>query len=406
MEAQKIAVVGAGLMGIGIATTLSLNGFPVLLKVSNPKTIAQKIGTIKDILAVRVKKGIISPNTAEQVLDRITIVDTFDWFDQIDLVIESVLEDFDLKQSIFKTLEVVASPKTIFATNTSSLSITALANLTKRAPKVVGMHFFNPVNIMQLVEVVSGLDTDEETILSIEAVCKKIGKTPIRIQECRSFLVNRLLGRYSNEAMNVIMENNISVNELDNKAQEFAMPIGPLALRDMTGLDIALNITNGNYNEYGIRYEPSPLLKKMVENNFLGQKTSKGFYLYENNNKKPIAVNPELQNLIEQFALNTDVSLDTNNSKQKNFDIRRIFLPMINEAFFAIQENIVKRTELDLAMRLGAGMKKGPFQLAEEIGLSECLRLLEMWQEMYGERFRPAPLLRRLVMGKRTLVVG
>jgi len=174
-----------------------------------------------------------------------------------------------------------------------------------------------------------------------------------------------------------------------------AMPMGPISLRDFTGIDIGHHVAQFNFREYGPRFEPAPLLNAMFEKGWLGQKALRGFYDYDPNTRKPVGLNPELPELLERFP-----------RREQPFDARRLFLPMINEAFLVIQEHIVKPTELDPALIAGLGMRKGPLKLAEEIGLAECLRLLEQLFEEQGERFRPAPLLKRLVWGHRTLVIG
>lgn len=395
MDIHKVAVVGAGAMGSGIAAAMALSGVPVLLKDVDLLAANRGLSQIQKTLAGRVKKGTMTPEAMDQVLDRITPVENYDWFDQVDLVIEAAAEKIEVKHQIFRDLDAATPPHAILATNTSSLSITWIASATRRASQVVGMHFFNPAHVMKLVEVVAGLDTSAETVESVIELSKRIGKMAVRVEECASFLVNRLLGRYSSEALYIVQDQLATPEEVDRAAVELAMPMGPVTLRDFTGIDIGFHVASFNYSEYGPRFQPPPLLERMFERGWLGVKTNRGFYEYDAESRKAVGVNPDLAEILDEFPRRTGA-----------FDPRRLFLPMINEAFLVMQERVVKPTELDPAMRAGLGMRKGPFQLAEEIGLAECLKLLEALFEEQGERFRPAPLLKRLVWGRRTLVIG
>lgn len=395
MEIHKTAVVGAGAMGSGIATALALAGVPVLLKDVSLEAAEQGFARIAKTIQGRVKKGQLSPEKAEQVLDRITVVDDFRWFDQLELVIEAVAENIEVKHALFATLDEVCPAHTILATNTSSLSITWIAAATKRASQVVGLHFFNPAHVMRLVEVVRGLDTSAATVSAMERLCQRMGKLAVEVQECASFLVNRLLGRYATEALYILQDTLVTPEALDEAAVALCMPMGPIALRDFTGIDIGHQVAQFNHREYGPRFEPAPLLEAMFQRGWFGQKTGQGFYQYDAQTRAKLCVNP---GMLELLSIPTDQRLP--------FDVRRLFLPMINEAFLVIQEQVARATEIDPALMAGLGMRKGPLRLAEEIGLAECLRLMEAHFEQHGERFRPAPLLKRLVWGKRSLVVG
>lgn len=395
MEIHKVAVIGAGAMGSGIATALCLAGFPVLLKDVSEAAATAGLLRIQKTLQGRVAKGQLTADKADKALAHVTVVTDYGWFDQMDLVIEAVAEDIDVKHALFKTLDEVTPAHAILATNTSSLSISWIASATRRPQQVVGMHFFNPAHVMRLVEIVAGLDTSTATVDSVTDLCQKMGKMAVRVEECASFLVNRLLGRYSTEALYILQDQLASPSDIDQAAMDFAMPMGPISLRDFTGIDIGFHVATFNHREYGPRFEPAPLLRAMFERGWLGQKTRKGFYEYDAQTHKRLGLNPELPELLEHFP-----------RREGNFDVRRLFLPMINEAFLVLQEHVVKPTELDPAMVAGLGMRQGPLKLAEEIGLAECLRLLEQLFEEQGERFRPAPLLKRLVWGRRTLVIG
>ena len=249
---------------------------------------------------------------------------------------------------------------------------------------------------MKLVEVIPGLETSEDTVNTCLNLGQSLNKLAVRVEECPSFLVNRLLGRYMNESLWCLYEGLAGIEEIDTKASEFVVPIGPLALRDMNGADIGLAVCNFNYQEYGPRFEAPDILEKMVERNLLGRKTGKGFYLYDEKTRKRAGANPEIEDLL---------SKNSGKVKKIDFRVEQLFLPMINEAFLALQERICNPQELDPALMAGLGMRKGPLALANEIGLADCLKMLEQNFELYGERFRPAPLLKRFVHAKKVFLI-
>lgn len=394
MEIRNTAVLGAGTMGASIAVALANSGYPVLLKDVSQAALESGTARIDRFFQSLIKKGLSTEDAAEK-RKLITTQTGYDNFNQVDIAIEAVLEDMNVKRLVFQELENVCRREAILASNTSGLSLTQIASFTKSPDRVVGTHFFNPAHIMSLVEVIAALNTSEEVLATTLAFARSLGKLAVRVQECPSFLVNRLLGRYMNEAL-WCLEEGVSIAEIDQAATEMGMPIGPLALRDMNGADIGLAVASYNHAEYGDRYRPSSVLSAMVKKNLLGQKTGKGFYLYDLETKKRTEPNEEIQ----------DLAIDIRNTKGKlalaPFTPQRLFLPMINEAFMAVQEQICAPEELDPAMQSGLNMKQGPFEMANEIGLANCLVQMQKHYEIYGERFRPAPLLKRYVWGKRT----
>jgi 3-hydroxyacyl-CoA dehydrogenase/enoyl-CoA hydratase/3-hydroxybutyryl-CoA epimerase len=246
-----------------------------------------------------------------------------------------------------------------------------------------------------LVEIIPGLDTSTETVNRSIEFGQSLDKLAVRVEECASFLVNRLLARYMSEALWCLQEGLATAEEIDKAACDYVMPIGPLALRDMNGADVGLSVAKYNYEEYGERFAPPPILEEMVKNKLLGKKTLTGFYLYDSETRKRIGPNPKLDELL--LPLKTPTS-------EKTFDVERLFLPMINEAFLVLQEKVCAIEDLDPALKAGLGMRKGPLELASEMGLSKCLAKLEQLQSVYPERFRPAPLLKRFVWANRTSV--
>lgn len=394
-QIHTVGVIGAGAMGSGIATALLLAGLRVLLQDITLAAATAGKQRIQKTLQGRVAKGSLAAAEAEALLANIALVTDYEGFEQVDLVIEAAAEDITIKHAIFKKLDAITPAHAILATNTSSLSITWIAAATARADRVVGMHFFNPAHVMKLVEIVPGLETSVSTVDSAIALGTRLGKLAVRVEECASFLVNRLLGRYGGEALYILQDGIAGPEAIDAAAVALGMPMGPITLRDFTGVDIGHAVASFNFQEYGERFAPPPLLAAMKQAGHLGQKTLQGFYVYDPQTRAKQGVNPELSVLLERFPKHGDA-----------FDPRRIFLTMINEAFYCLQERVVAADQLDAALRAGLGMKKGPLEMAESFGLSTCLELLEALFRSHGERFRPAPLLKRMVWAGRTRVVG
>ncbi|MBS1956227.1 MAG: 3-hydroxyacyl-CoA dehydrogenase [Cyanobacteria bacterium SZAS-4] len=396
MQVNKVAVVGSGTMGSSIAVALISRGYPTILKDVDDKTVQGGLSNIDRLLKSRVDKG-MSPKEAEA--QRALILPTTDYatFADVDFVIEAVPESIELKRKVFEDLDEWCNVDAIFGSNTSSLSITQIGAFTRRPDKVVGLHFFNPAHLMKLVEVIPGLETSHDTVNSAIELGISLGKLAVRVEECASFLVNRLLGRYINESLWCLQEGVAPVEEIDKAACDYVMPIGPLALRDMNGSDVGLAVARFNFQEYGDRFLPAPILEEMVKLNLLGQKTREGFYKYDENTRKRTGANSRLAEIL--------VKVGGIRESGPPFNAERLFLPMINEAFLVLQEKVCDIQDLDPAMMAGLGMRRGPLALASEIGLAECLRKIEALNQVYGERFRPAPLLKRYVWANRTSVL-
>ena len=390
MDIRKVAVVGAGTMGASIAVALVNSGLQVLLKDIDQQALDSGMAKIDRMLASLVKKGLPQAE-ADQRKAMIKAVENYKDLADVDLAIEAVLEKMEVKTAVFQDLERHCSNDAILATNTSSLSITEIASHLKRPERMIGLHFFNPAHLMKLVEVIPGFDTSDETVSRSIRFAQSLDKLAVRVEECASFLVNRLLGRYMTEALWCLEEDAIGIEAIDKAAVDFAMPIGPLALRDMNGADIGLAVARFNHQEYGERFRPPQVLSEMVSRNWLGQKTGKGFYVYDAETRKRTSVNSELEQLIAENA----------HTQAKKFTPERLFLPMINESFLALQERVCSLDDLDPALMAGLGMRKGPLAMAEEMGLADCLSEIESLFNVYGERFRPAPMLKRYVRAGR-----
>ncbi len=281
---KKIGILGRGTMAVGIAQIFAQGGNEVLMWVrsidkDNPRASLDGLEKGLNKLVIREK---ITPAQMGNTLKNISITDTYEDLKDCDLIIEAIAEDMDLKKSVLKELDSICKEETIFATNTSSLSITEMANATNRPDKVVGMHFFNPVPVMKLVEVIKGLATSEETKQFIYALSESVGKTPVEIEEAPGFVVNRILIPMINEGIGIYAEGLASAEDIDQSMKLGANhPMGPLALGDLVGLDVCLAIMDVLYEEFGdSKYRAHPLLRKMVRGNILGRKTKKGFFEY------------------------------------------------------------------------------------------------------------------------------
>ncbi|MBO0420679.1 3-hydroxybutyryl-CoA dehydrogenase [Vagococcus fluvialis] len=282
MSIKKVMVVGSGQMGAGIAQVFAKSGLEVYLNDISEEIVMSNLGKIDKQLEGQVKKNRLTAEEKQAIMARIQPSTTYESAKEVDLVVEAATERKDIKLSIFKQLDEVASEHTILATNTSSLSITEIALATKRPDKVIGMHFFNPAPVMKLVEVISGLTTSDETKQTINELTQVIGKTGVEVRDSYGFVVNRILIPMINEASFVLGEDVASAEEIDQAMKLGANhPLGPLALGDLIGLDVVLAIMNVLYEGFkDPKYRVSPLIQKYVEAGWLGRKTGKGFFDY------------------------------------------------------------------------------------------------------------------------------
>ncbi len=283
-EEKTIGVVGAGMMGAEIALCFAMAGHRVMLKEVSLELAEKGKMRLEGVLDRLVHKNKIDPDQKPPVLARIVPTDKFDRFRETHLVVEAAFENEPVKKQIFKELDAICPPGCIFATNTSSIPITVLATAVgpSRIGRFVGTHFFSPVSLMPLVEVIPGLDTTEETIEAIMAVCRQIGKTPIRVKDVTGFAVNRLLHAMWIEANRLLEEGVASVEDIDTACRlGLGHPIGPYALMDLTGNDLNLQVQQILQDAYGERFRPRPILKQKVSAHHLGRKTGRGWMPYD-----------------------------------------------------------------------------------------------------------------------------
>jgi len=389
MYIYKTAVVGAGAMGAEIAQVISFSGIPVLLKDVDQARVDKGLEVIRKVYQRRVDRGKMTQDELVKKLTLVTGVTTYDTFKDVDLVIEAVPEQMKLKQQIFQDLDRVLPESAVIASNTSSLSISALGGVTKRPHNVIGMHFFYPAHIMKLVEVIPGLETSEETTGDIIAFAESLRKLPIRVNECAGFLVNRILMPYLNEAAFCAQQGAATPRAIDEAMVVFGFPMGPFTLVDNLGFDVCREVVQILVDAYGSRMRPAEIWERLYALKRYGAKSGAGFYLYGERAGQP---DPDLEQILQQ--------LKSQSKGPSEFSANRLVLPMINEAIRCLEEHVCTAADVDLAVIAGLGFpqsKGGILHYADEIGLDTVLTELERLTKAFGERFWPSPLLKRKV---------
>lgn len=280
---EKIFVLGAGTMGSGIAQAFAAKGYEVIIRDIKDEFVDRGLEGIKKNLSKLVDKGKLTVEAMEDILCKVSGTTALELAEDCDLIIEAAIENMEIKKSIFKELDRLCKNETIFATNTSSLSITEIASATNRPDRFIGMHFFNPAPVMKLVEIIKGIATSEDTYNAVKELSIAIGKEPVEVKEAPGFVVNRILVPMINEAIGVLAEGTACAEDIDKAMMLGANhPMGPLTLSDFIGNDIVLAIMEVLYNETGDpKYRPHTLLKKYVRAGYLGRKTRRGFFDYK-----------------------------------------------------------------------------------------------------------------------------
>ncbi len=393
--ASQAAVLGAGIMGGGIAQLLAEKGITVRMKDINTKAVSAGLKEAWGIFSKRAKKGVLTPIQARDGFDRISGTREYTGMGNADLAIEAVIENKEVKKSVLRDFEAVASERAVFASNTSSLSITGIASIANRPEKVVGMHFFNPVEKMPLVEIIRGKKTSDETVKAIAALSRRLGKLPVVVNDAPGFLVNRILMPYLGEAL-TMLEEGAGISQVDEALLRFGMPMGAFILLDETGIDIAHKVSEILHQGLGERVKPSRLLALLHQEAYLGKKNGKGFYRYEG--RKRLEPDPAIIRFLPASA------------EKRLFGpeeiVDRAVLVMIKEAALCLEEKIIDRADLlDAALIFGIGFppfRGGLLAYADRLGLDVVIKKLEDYAGKYGDRFSPPASLKELAKSGKT----
>lgn len=397
LTVRTIGIIGAGAMGAGIGQLAALKGFHVVFKELTPELASAGIDRVSGLLDDMVAKKRLSRRERDEILDRISSTDRFSSLADCDLVIEAVVEQMDVKRAVFASLDDVLKPHAVIVSNTSALSVSDMATATTRADRVAGLHFFNPVHRMDLVEVVRTEETSEQTVTMLLKLVKNLGKTAVVTTDSPGFLVNRVLFPYIGEAVRMVLEGH-DCRELDREVKRFGMPMGPIELIDHVGIDVAWHVAATLEDVLPESGPTIRVLGQMVARGCSGRKSGRGFYEYVDG--KSVAVNAELSTLVQDNTASAGESQRSTTAvgaylSDGMTDIqRRLIYPMINEVGFCMQEGVVAESWMaDLAMILGTGFapfRGGPVTLAEDIGHPTLLNNLHVLSARYGERFKPS----------------
>ncbi len=386
VRVNHAAVIGAGVMGGGIAQLFAEKGIAVRMKDLSKQAVGAGLSAAADIFVKRTNKGIMDPREARNGMDR--IAGTVDWegFGTVDLGEEAVVENMAAKKQVLAEFEKVAPAHAIFASNTSSLSITELAASSGRPDRVVGMHFFNPVEKMPLVEVVRGKGTSQETVDAVAGLSRRLGKLPVVVNDGPGFLVNRILMPYLGEAVLMLEEGN-KIDEIDDALLRFGMPMGAFILLDEIGLDVAAKVSAILREGLGDRLPASDLLPSLVAKGFLGKKNGRGFYLYLHGRRG--GPSPLIAGQVAKRQPSPSLAPEE--------IVDRAVLLMIKEAALCMEEKIIDRPDLlDAALIFGIGFppfRGGLLRYADSIGAKQIVERMNRCAERYGKRFQPPPSL-------------
>ncbi|SFI78281.1 3-hydroxyacyl-CoA dehydrogenase NAD-binding domain-containing protein [Planctomicrobium piriforme] len=389
LPVKRIAVIGAGTMGAGIAQLAAAKGYSVLLQDVKEEFVNKGMETIRSLFAKATSKGAISKADAEQAISRLQT--RVDWgaSDDVDLMIEAIVERLEIKQAVFAKADELLPNRAVLASNTSALPIDDMAKATQRPEKVGGLHFFNPVHKMPLVEVVRGAATSDETIATLVGVAKRLGKVPVVVKQSPGFLVNRILFPYLDESARLVTEG-FAITDIDREAKKFGMPMGPLELLDVVGIDVALDVSK-TLSPLAQQSTPSPaLFQNMVAAGNKGQKTGSGFYNWHNGKRGPAIIPNDPSILTERVVLpDWNIGGETFGTIQQ-----RLILAMLNEAQKCLVEQVVTEPWMvDLGMVLGTGFapfRGGPMKCIDRWGAIHVKDRLQLLSQNCGPRFTPS----------------
>jgi 3-hydroxyacyl-CoA dehydrogenase/enoyl-CoA hydratase/3-hydroxybutyryl-CoA epimerase len=392
----RVGVVGAGTMGAGIAQLAAVKGWEVVVQEVNDAALQAGVQRIEDLFNKAVANRVLSADDARRKLESMGKTTTYAGFDRVDLVIEAAVEDLALKKKIFQALEQQTRPDTILATNTSSLSVQELQQGLAHPERVGGLHFFNPVHKMPLVEVIQAPQTAETVSQTLTQWAAAVGKTPVLVKDSPGFVVNRILFPYLNEAGMLVAEG-MPIEIVDRVMRRFGMPMGPLELLDQVGLDVAAHVAKAVGPVFRDRLTPHSALEQMCARGWLGQKSGAGFYRYQGKKKQ---VNAEaLATLLGDVTSRNGAVAKQPDPKRLLEARERMVLLMVNEAAAYLAEGLAPSADvIDLAMVLGTGwapQRGGPLRYADDRGTDDIVATLEQLVQKLGPRFEPCAELRR-----------
>lgn len=375
---MNIGIIGSGTMGISIAHFMAQKNQSTTIFDSSKTSLKQGKKKLLTLLSKLKEKEKYSDKEYSQILDNLNFTEDIKKIKKSDLLIEAIIEDFEVKKKLFTEVEKIVSKKCIIATNTSSLSITSLASSVNENGRFIGMHFFNPANLMPLVEIIPAIQTNNKTLEESKKILQEMGKTVVTTKDTPGFIVNRVARPFYGEAIRIFEEGLANFETIDWAMKEIGgFRMGPFELMDFIGNDINYTVTKTVFEEFYFdqRYKPSFTQKRLMEAGYLGKKTGRGFYNYTDESEKNISKNRELG---------------------KNI-VLRILAMLVNEAADAYYLNIASKKDIDLAMTKGVNYPKGLLKWADEIGVDTIFKILETLYDKYCEdRYRPSPILRKM----------
>jgi 3-hydroxybutyryl-CoA dehydrogenase len=395
MTAERVGVVGAGTMGAGIAQIAALGGYRTVIYELDSQALERGLEQLRAALRRGAERGRWSEQDATDALSRIETDTIIEVLEDCDLVIEAAPEDLDLKRNLFERLVSVCGPGTVLATNTSSLSVTAIAAALPEPQRIVGMHFFNPPAQMQLVEIVAGDESGDPALELATEMATGMGRTPIRARDSVGFVANRCVRPFFLESLRMLGEGTAPHDEIDRIVRLGAgLRMGPFELMDLIGIDVNFAVAKSFWEQsFGEpRWRPSPVHERMVASGRLGRKTGRGFYAYEKDTPHRPR-DPDVPG--ERPIFDEDQLLEVAGENAPTV-LTRLGATIANEACFALGERVASADDINTAMRLGYNWPIGPLEWGERLGWSRAMGVLEDLRDLQGEAYRPAPALREL----------
>lgn len=388
MTSQTVGVIGSGTMGSGIAQVAAMSGWKVLLFDNNETARAQSEAALEKVLTRLVEKGKITSKKKAETQSNIQTVSTLKDLSPACLVIEAIVEDPDIKSAVFSELEGYVDGDCVLASNTSSLSITSLAASIRKPERFIGIHFFNPAPLMKLVEIVPAIQTDEVIVKETSEIIGNWNKLTVLAKDTPGFIVNKVARPFYGESLRILEEgmDGLPVGQTGCATIDWALKtfggfrMGPFELMDFIGNDVNYTVTETVFKAffYDTRYKPAFTQKRLSEAGYLGRKSGKGYYDYQEGSKKPAPLeDPELGNTI----------------------LKRVLVMLINEAADTLHMNIASRDDIDTAMKTGVNYPKGLLRWADEIGIRECVeRMDSLYHHYHEDRYRCSPILRNMAL--------